>query len=219
MAARSIQSFALAATLVATLSASAQDRRPPCFFMECGPTNAPNPAPAQPTILRPLPRQGLPEKTTSRPRAVGEKCASSSGFTYCASSILAPQAGNRYGPDNLFDGRLETAWVEGKAGDGIGEWVLIETAAPIDIAGVQLLNGYHKNQTVFSRNGRVRGLVLVLSNGYRVEAELEDRDGIQEIRLPRPQRASWVQLVLTSAYRGTKYADTAISELRVITAD
>jgi len=132
--------------------------------------------------------------------------------------VLSPQAGNTYGPQNLFDGRLETAWVEGKAGQGVGEWVVVELAAPLDIGSIQLLNGYHKNRDVFMKNSRVRGIRIGLSTGFAINAELEDRDGIQTIKLPRREKISWVQLTLQSSYPGTKFADTAISELRLIPA-
>lgn len=202
------------------LPAAAQTtQQPPCFFMECGPQNAPNPTPAAPAKIVPIP-SGTPRAAAaaSRPRAQRETCATASGFTYCASSVLSPQAGNTYGPQNLFDGRLETAWVEGKQGQGAGEWVVVELAAPLEIAAIQLLNGYHKNRDVFVKNSRVKGLKLSLSNGVTKTVELEDRDGIQEIKLPQGQAISWVQLVLQSTYPGSKFADTAISELRLIPA-
>ncbi len=203
--------------LAAAVTAAAQDRQPPCFFMECGPQNAPNPTPAAPAKIVPIP-SGAPQTaiTAPRPRAAKEACAAASGFNYCVSSVLAPQAGNTYGPQNLFDSRLETAWVEGKPGHGAGEWVVIELSAALEIAAIQILNGYHKNRDVFTKNSRVRGLKVNLSTGTSLTVELEDRDGIQEIKLPRGSKISWVQLVLQSAYPGSKFADTAISELRLI---
>ncbi|MBN2079047.1 MAG: hypothetical protein JW838_08770 [Spirochaetes bacterium] len=46
----------------------------------------------------------------------------SMGDFHAASSILSPKdEERRYFPDKAFDGKMETAWAEGKDGDGIGE--------------------------------------------------------------------------------------------------
>lgn len=58
--------------------------------------------------------------------ASGETCHEDDGPTqfldnqrYCASSVLPPQAGNTYGPKNLFWGPEEAAWCEGVVGNGV----------------------------------------------------------------------------------------------------
>ena len=44
---------------------------------------------------------------------------------YWATSVLAPQAGNDYGVENLFDGSDRTAWCEGVSGSGAGEAITL----------------------------------------------------------------------------------------------
>ena len=87
-------------------------------------------------------------------------------------------------------------------------------------SGFEILNGYHKNANLFKANNRVRELEMVLSSGYRQTISLQDASGPQRINaqsggLP----ATWVQLKIKSVYPGTKYKDTAITELRILTAD
>ena len=61
-----------------------------------------------------------------RPGAPGESCARNGDETYCVSSVLKPQFGNSYGAQNLFGGSSALAWVEGREGSGVGEWITIE---------------------------------------------------------------------------------------------
>ena len=125
--------------------------------------------------------------------------------TYCVSSVLAPQYGFTYNPVNLTDGRLDTAWVEGKPGDGIGEWIVIVPAAGKRVRGFEILNGYHKNSDIFRKNNRVKALEVILPNGHRETITLADQAGPQRFTFSSALSAEWVQLRIQSAYSGTKY--------------
>lgn len=204
------------ALLTGAFAAASQPRpsAPRCYFMECE-GDVPNPTPAAPTpITASLPAQIAP-RGPDRPRAIGESCTDRQGFLYCASSVLAPQHGFSYLPANLLDARLDTAWVEGQANDGEGEWIAVDLRGARRLRRIELLNGYHKNAGLFSRNNRVRDLEIRMSSGRSVTVRLLDESGVQGIDFTGEQ-VSWVQLTITSVYRGTKYRDTAISELRVL---
>lgn len=192
------------------------DAQPRCVFLECGPSNTPNPAPAQ------APKQGRagPAITprvqhASRPRRHGERCRVAADFTYCASTVLAPQYGNTYGPENLVDEDLRTAWVEGVKGQGEGEYVVVDLGGAHNVSAIQIMNGYHKNRRLFEANSRVRRATIRFSTGAERSVVLSDSPGIQTIELGKVE-TKWVQFAIQSVYRGSKYADTAITELRVI---
>lgn len=197
----------------AAMPANAQPR---CVFLECGPSNTPNPAPAQ------APKQGRagPAITSrvqhaSRPGRHGERCREAAGFTYCASTVLAPQYGNTYGPENLVDEDLRTAWVEGVKGQGEGEYVVVDLGGVHNVSALQIMNGYHKNRRLFEANSRVRRATIRFSTGAERTVNLSDSPGIQTIELGKVE-TKWVQFEIQAVYRGSKYADTAITELRVI---
>ena len=86
-------------------------------------------------------------------------------MTACASSVLPNQSGNSYDVANLFDGRLDTAWVEGVRGTGLGQSVTLEFPQPRAITTLLLRNGYLKSDRTYSRNARVRRLVISTSRG------------------------------------------------------
>ncbi len=110
-----------------------------------------------------MPADTLPSATPAppttqhfpRPVIKGEQCSGFGAFTVCASSVLAPWRDVTYGPANMFDDRLDTAWVEGADGDGIGERFTVKFDTVTAINGVSLLNGYHKSNELFHKNGRV----------------------------------------------------------------
>jgi hypothetical protein len=53
-----------------------------------------------------------------------------------------------------------------------------------------------------------------LSDGSQSYYTLGDSPEVQVLNVGDPRPNSWVQLVLRSVYPGTKYHDTAITELR-----
>jgi hypothetical protein len=174
------------------------------------------------------PRQDLaarPDPTVdprpARPRSATESCANFGGplgvDRYCASSILNPQLGNSYGVQHLFAGNGTTAWVEGKNGQGVGEWVVVEFDGQRLIKGFEVLNGYQKNPDIYYKNSRVRRLRVVFSNGESRTFTLQDQFGAQALSLGRPVRAYWAQFVIDDVYPGSKYTDTALSRLLLAT--
>jgi hypothetical protein len=159
---------------------------------------------------------------TPRPHAAGEKCATLKGQTgtdyYCASSVRAPQSGNSYGVDHLFSNTSSEAWVEGKPGEGVGEWITIEFHEFRLVKAVIARNGYQKSPDIFKKNGRVSRLRLVFSQGETRTLTLADNMDLQKIALDPAVSATWVQFIIDDVYPGSAYSDTAITKLWV-TAD
>ncbi len=150
-----------------------------------------------------------------RPRSANESCSRTGDATLCASSVLAPEHGNSYGPSNLTDGDDSTAWVEGSDGQGVGDFVVLEFDTARAIRGLTIKNGYDKSRDIFAKNSRVKDIELRFSNGDSLQATLKDTPDAQPVALPRPIDAKWVELIIRSVYPGSKYADTAINELSV----
>jgi len=157
-----------------------------------------------------------------RPRVAGEQCAMrpAPGGTesYCASSVLASQFGNSYNVRNLFSGGSSEAWVEGQAGQGIGEWIVVEFNMPRRITGLLIDNGYQKNQDIYFKNSRPRSIEVRLSQGHSETLTLADRFGTQHLTLVASAPATWVQIVIRDVYPGSRYTDTAITKLSVESA-
>jgi hypothetical protein len=151
----------------------------------------------------------------SRPGSPGESCARRGYETYCVSSVLKPQFGNSYGPENLFEGPQTAAWVEGQGGQGIGEWIAIEFDGMRTVRSIVVRNGYQKSNDIFRKNNRVRQLRAVFSQGETQTLIVPDRFGSELLMLPKPVKAYWVKFIIDDVWAGNKYTDTAITKLLV----
>jgi hypothetical protein len=150
-----------------------------------------------------------------RPGAAGERCARNGAETYCVSSVLPSQFGNSYGPENLFKQTDGVAWVEGRAGHGVGEWVTVEFDELRTVKAIELRSGYQKNADIFAKNGRVRQLRMMFSDGETMTLTPPDRPGAELYKLERPVKAYWIKFTIEGVYPGKTYSDTAISKLLV----
>lgn len=158
------------------------------------------------------------------------------GFDYDASSTLADSGQADYASFRLADGRTDSAWVEGVDGDGVGEMLALDLQAarqqrlddgigeipfpePIDalvLEGMQLVNGYPKNERLFAANGRVARLELALDGVAVGSWPLTDSAATQAIAFDPPlllKRGERLQFELAETIPGNRYNDTAIAEL------
>lgn len=137
-------------------------------------------------------------------------------ITVQTSSTLSPQAGNSYAPLLAIDGDNRTAWVEGAAGDGTGQWLKVSYDSPQRISSIFFANGYGKSAKSYAENSRVRDAEIATEAGSFVRT-LPDTKQEMKIQLP-PQMAGkatrWVRITIKGVYPGTKYPDTAIGEFR-----
>ena len=178
---------------------------------------APQPQPAP----EPQPQPALQQQAAleGQPRGVAapgwKRCVAMPGGQLCASGVLDPQFGNRYGAGNLLDGKAATAWVEGAKGDGLGEGVVFRFDSPRKISLLSIMNGYNKNRDIYAKNNRARDIVVTASDGASHEFDLLDSADWQQFVIGGAGPVEWVAVRIKSVYRGSKYRDTAISEMRV----
>jgi hypothetical protein len=138
---------------------------------------------------------------------------------YCAASAM--------------DNNPHTAWVEGAAGDGIGEAVMVKA----DITRpVRIWAGLGRSEKLYRANNRPRRVAVYALEGIggaaqsefafsdirvlgRREVELRDVNGYQFLPLPagtippRENQHTFVAVEILSVYPGAKFKDTCISEI------
>lgn len=145
------------------------------------------------------------------------------GWRYQASSTLQGQGNNSYAASNLGDARLASAWVEGREGHGEGEAITITFAGlPGDersypFRGIELVNGYAKNEPVWRANARVKRLAITLNDVPLFELALADsmlpqRFNFDDIPVKPDDRLT---LTIIEVYPGERWADTALSEINL----
>lgn len=147
------------------------------------------------------------------------------GWHTKASSSLKAQGNNNYDVSNIDDFRVNTAWVAGTKGYGIGETITYtftkgdfdkaKIGNRINFNGFLILNGYCKNKKVWMENSRVKRVRISHNKKPLYEAMVHDSMNLQEIDFDNVYLKPWdtVTVTILEVYPGTKYKDTAISEL------
>lgn len=157
-------------------------------------------------------------------------CRGNSATRLSSSSTLRAQGAHQYEVAGLADNSLETAWIEGNKGDGIGEYIRFDL--PFDRAFEQaaegayhypnafyIANGYQKHHQAFWHNSRVKRLKMYVNDIAFCYIDLLDTAGIQLAKtglmeyLGLDKGVVSIKLEIVSVYPGKKYRDTAISEL------
>ena len=139
--------------------------------------------------------------------------------TYCASSVLKPIKNNFYNPGMMFDGRRETAWVEGASDNGLDETITLHFPGEKQLVGFEIINGYDKDQRTWANNARVHTLEATTSDGQTLTVELQDVRGASRFDFDAPVTTNWLELRIKDVFAGAKFKDTAIAELYPIFAE
>ncbi|MDO4512057.1 MAG: hypothetical protein Q4B68_09615 [Bacteroidales bacterium] len=215
----------LAATLL--LAADAQATTPPQG--PCGTADVPELSPARigktfdfsPAAQKAFKQNPDNEVYTDVFDIVGSGCSFYCGCdigTIKASSTLAPQGKRSYKASNIHDLNYETAWVEGVKGDGVDQWIEYTLKADNPpITEICVVGGYVRTKKAWQENSRPAVLEVQVDGKRRCMLYLRDVYAEQwfdvgEIK-PTGGKPLKIRFIIKSVYPGTKYADTAISEI------
>lgn len=131
-----------------------------------------------------------------------------------ASSFLVEEKyGYSHKPENVLDRDTATAWVENASGNGEGESLTISLAKECLVSGFTISNGYQKSGDTFRKNSRIRQLRVEFSDGSGLTVPLDDYNGEQQVTFIDPVETSSITFRIESVYSGSKYTDTAVSEI------
>lgn len=129
-----------------------------------------------------------------------------------ASSSLS-ENGKTHEPHYIFDGDLETGWVEGVSGQGIGEGLTITLNQESLVNGFVISAGYHKSDSLYEKNSRPKQIKVLFSDGTEESFVLNDIKEAQQIAFGTPRKVTNISIVIEEVYPGSKYEDAVISEL------
>ena len=135
-------------------------------------------------------------------------------ITIQASSTLPHRQPGRYGVANLTDGDLNSAWCEGKEGDGIGESITFTFREPRKIGRIGIVVGYAKSGNVFRSNNRVEAVTVTMPNRDLVKLSLWDEPKMQFLEIPPGKAVRSMKITIDKVFRGEKYRDTCLSEIK-----
>ena len=139
-----------------------------------------------------------------------------------ASSFLSENGAISCVPGNAKDWNLHTAWVEGAEGQGIGEYLEIvfdKQSNPFN--EIHIINGYAKSHRVWEENSRVKDLKVYYNDVPVAILKLKDTRDEQLFKVDmigpkegtKAKRDWTVRFEILDVYPGSKYEDTAITEI------
>ena len=128
-----------------------------------------------------------------------------------ASSVLNPPS--VYSAAHLFDGRTQTAWIEGAEAYGKNEFVNIELNQLIGVSGLLLWNGFQRSKEHFKSNSSVKQFSFGSRGLNERVFTLRDTEAGQFFELNHKTIGKQFLLSIQDVYKGTKYQDVALSEL------
>lgn len=139
--------------------------------------------------------------------------------TVNASSQLPADLAGTYHGWSATDGDAATAWVEGVAGPGIGEWIQLDFPEAVIVSAIGINPGYDASAELFEQNHRVKALTLqfIGADGAVTDETiaLADARGVQQLTLDAPQSARAIRFIIDDYAPGSLYDDTAIAEIEV----
>jgi Domain of unknown function (DUF4424) len=140
-----------------------------------------------------------------------------------ASSTLAAQGKHNYDVVNIKDDptrEVQSPWVEGVEGDGIGESITLNVKRPLPLYGILIQPGYYDygNKEPWLKNNRVAALEITL-NDERTFTETIPDEIFQRPYLIRvrdyTKPITKIKMVIKGVHRGTQFRDTCISLVKL----
>ena len=133
-----------------------------------------------------------------------------------ASTTLAPQGKFKYLAKYVCDDDPTTAWVEGNADYGIGEYLEFKNWVPMGNGEISILNGYQATRASWENNSRVKKFKISINGKEACILELGDVMGVQKFILPAMmlkalEEGQSIRFTIAETYPGLKWKDTAIS--------
>jgi len=129
-----------------------------------------------------------------------------------------------YSPVNMFDNDLSTCFAEGGRHD---HFILrLALRKEIECDEIRILGGVEKSKELFEQNNRPNKFAVYFYNSgtgyafsgskikYEKEFILEDRMEYQSLSLDGVHKIRNIVFQCLSSYRGTKYNDTCVTELK-----
>ena len=140
-----------------------------------------------------------------------------------ASSTRSPQGKHNYDVVNIKDDptrEVQSPWVEGVEGDGIGESITLNVKRPLPLYGILIQPGYYDygNKEPWLKNNRVAALEVTL-NDERTFTETIPDEIFQRPYLIRvrdyTKPVTKIKMVIKGVHRGTQFRDTCISLVKL----
>lgn len=131
----------------------------------------------------------------------------------CSSIRSTDSEAGQYSVGAVIDGDIQTKWAPRNANRGLGEWIEIIADEPQYVTGMQIANGYPRDQLTWQRNNRVKDCTISFGDGTYLNVTLLDQKDLQTVNFGREVETNSIRITINSIYYGTKWKDVAIAEI------
>lgn len=131
----------------------------------------------------------------------------------CSSIRSTDSEAGQYSVGAVIDGDIQTKWAPQNTNRGLGEWIEIIADEPQYVTGMQIANGYPRDQLTWQRNNRVKECTISFGDGTYLNVTLLDQKDLQTVDFGREVETNSIRITINSIYYGTKWKDVAIAEI------
>lgn len=134
------------------------------------------------------------------------------------SSLVSEKTGMIYGPELMLDGDINTSWQEGEDGWGEEETLTFSFyGEEVPLKVISFYGGSFQSEEKFTENGRPAEITVICSldgeEKGRFSAELEDAMMPNYLQFDQAVSCNAVNIQIDSVYPGSRYQDTAVTEM------
>lgn len=133
------------------------------------------------------------------------------GRTYADCSSFLKEKNKEYPVENLDEYYVDSPWVEGVRGDGIGEGFTIKSK--IVYPYLLIMNGYisYRKPYLYKQNNRIKKIkVTGLKSGKSKLLDVYDTPHPQTVDISFLNELEDIRVEIADVYKGTKYDDTCL---------
>lgn len=120
-----------------------------------------------------------------------------------------------YSAKSVVDGNASTSWQENEEGTGEGKGIKLSLDGIHKIRYMVLYLGNWRSDELWQYNSRPKVLTIQVGDKQKKEVEFSDEKKKFCLSFDEPVEASYVSLYLKSAYEGSRWQDTCISEVEL----
>jgi len=121
----------------------------------------------------------------------------------------------RYPAKMVGDKKNNTAWIPKSKSSGRYSKIKITLQSRTKISKISIINGWDY-KSYYEKHNRAKAIRVVFDDYTSYFWNLKDtKKGFQEFSLPQPHNSRTITFYFHAVYRGTKYDQLAISELKI----
>lgn len=135
-------------------------------------------------------------------------------YQVTASSTLPPEGEHRYDASLLKDTYQKSAWSEGAAGPGIGEWLELKPAVAKPLAAIGITPGFAKSAELFKANTRPKRILVTLNGEHEFTADIPDSSDYCRVPVSgygKPVKS--IRITFKDVWKGEQFEDLCVTHI------